>query len=123
MSYTIYTSNKLMRVVYDGTLNNKDIQGVLRDSLQVFNEESIVYNRLEDMRKLKGIAIGFSELIGLTDKLCNLQIQNKNKSAILTSNLLQYARMFQSIFELPQVELKVFSNEEEAYKWLAAQDS
>jgi len=63
-------------------------------------------------------------LSGLTEKLRTIQLPQIVKSAILTSNPLQYgiARMFQSILEHPQIKIEIFSNEEEACKWLSAID-
>jgi hypothetical protein len=76
------------------------------------------------MRKLKGIKIGFAELMDFTENLRTIQLPHRVKSAILTNNSLQYgmARMFQSILEHPQMDIKIFSHEEEAYTWLSAKD-
>jgi hypothetical protein len=124
MSYSIDTTTKFIRVIYEGTLDNNDIQGVLRDGLLTDGKELKLINRIEDMRKLKGTKIGFDELMGLTENLRTIQLPHIVKSAILTSNTLQYgmARMFQTILEHPQMKVKIFSNEEEAYTWLSMTD-
>ena len=124
MSYSIDTSDKFIRVTYEGTLDNKDIQGVLRDGLIKDGKELNLINRIEDMRKLKGITIGFDELRGFTESLRTIQLPQTVKTAILTGNPLQYgiARMFQSILEHPQMKIEIFSNEEEANNWLSAID-
>jgi hypothetical protein len=124
MSYSIDTSTKFNRVTYTGTLENNDIQGVLKDALVMDGDGLKLANRIEDMRKLKGIKIGFAELMDFTENLRTIQLPQKVKSAILTNNALQYgiARMFQSILEHPQMDIKIFSQEEEAYAWLSAKD-
>jgi Protein of unknown function (DUF3478). len=122
MPYSIDTSTKFIKVTYSGTLDNNDIQGVLKDSLIVGGNELNLINRIEDMRELHGIKIGFDELMDFTENLRTIQLPHAVKTAILTGNSLQYgiARMFQTILEHPQMEIKVFSHEEEACKWVSA---
>jgi hypothetical protein len=124
MSYSIDTTTKFIRVVYEGTLETKDIQGVLKDTLIAEGEKLNGINRIDDLRKLKGIAIGFTELSGFTESLRKIQIPKIVKSAILTSSPIQYgtARMFQIILDHPKVQVAIFSNEEEAHNWLSAVD-
>jgi hypothetical protein len=76
------------------------------------------------MRKLKGIKIGFEDLMGFTENIRTIQLSQNVKTAILTGNPLQYgiARMFQSILEHPQMKIEIFSNEEEANNWLSTTD-
>ena len=120
MPYSIDTSAGFTKVTYSGTLDNKDIQGVLREELKTDDQELKMTNRLEDMKKLKGIKIGFEDLMGFTDSILTIQLSQNVKTAILTGNPLQYgiARMFQSILEHPQMKIQIFSDEEEAHKWL-----
>jgi hypothetical protein len=122
MSYSIQINPDYTRVIYTGTLNNKDIQGVLKDSLTQDGNKLKLINRIEDMRELHGIKIGFDELMDFTENLRTIQLPHGVKTAILTGNSLQYgiARMFQTILEHPQMEIKVFSHEEEACKWVSA---
>jgi hypothetical protein len=124
MSYSIDTSTKFIRVTYSGTLDNNDIHGVLKDSLIVGENELNLINRIEDMRELHGIKIGFDELMDFTENLRTIELPQTVKTAILTSNLLQYgiARMFQTILEHQQMKIKIFSNEKEAYNWLLAKE-
>jgi len=124
MSYSIDTCPDFIKVTYTGTLNNEDIHGVLRDGLKIEGKELNLTNRLEVMRKLKGIKIGFEDLMGFTENIRTIQLSQNVKTAILTGNPLQYgiARMFQSILEHPQMKIEIFSNEEEANNWLSTTD-
>lgn len=124
MPYSIDTSTEFIKVTYMGTLDGKDIQGVLRDGLNTDGKELKATNRLEDMRKLKGIKLGFHDLLGFTENIRTIQLPRTVKTAILTGNPLQYgvARMFQSILVHPQMKIEIFSNEEEANKWLSVRD-
>ena len=124
MSYSIDAGAQFIKVTYMGTLDDKDIQGVLREGLITVGKELKLINRLEDMRKLKGIKIGFEDLMDFTKSICTIQLPQTVKTAILTCNTLQYgvARMFQTILDHPQMRIEVFSNEEEAKNWLSAID-
>jgi hypothetical protein len=124
MPFTVEKSTQLIRVTYTGTLDNKDIAGVLQDSLTMDGSELNLINRLEDMRNLRGIKIGFDDLMDFTKNLRVIQLPRVVKSAILTGNPLQYgiARMFQTILEHPQMDIKVFSHEEEALRWISTID-
>ena len=124
MPFTVEKNTQLIRVTYTGTLDNKDITGVLQDSLTMDGSELNLINRIEDMRNLRGIKIGFDDLMDFTKTLRTIQLPKVVKSAILTGNPLQYgiARMFQTILEHPQMSIKVFSNEEEALRWISTID-
>jgi hypothetical protein len=124
MSYSIDKSSEFVRVTYVGSLDNNDIQGVLKDSLMKEGDDLRLTNRIEDMRQLHGIKIGFDELMDFTNSLRAIQLPMVVKSAILTNNMLQYgiARMFQTILEHPQMVIKIFSDEEKAYQWLSGDE-
>jgi hypothetical protein len=124
MSYSIDRSANFVRVTYSGALTNKDILEVLNDSLATLGKVSNQPNRIEDMRNLDAINIGFGELLNLADNVKQLQLPQVVKSAILTCNSLQYgvARIFQTILDNPQSKIGIFSSEEEANSWLSATD-
>jgi len=55
MSYSIDTSDKFIRITYEGTLDIKDIEGVLGDAQIIDSKELNLTNRIEDMRNLIGL--------------------------------------------------------------------
>ena len=122
MSYSIEKSKDFIKVTYLGTLSNDDIQGVSRDAVHTDGDILYFLDRIEDMRKLDSIKLGFKELSSFTRNLQNLQLPRIVKSAILTSGPLQYgiARMFQTILDHPKMKIEIFSNEDEANKWLSS---
>jgi hypothetical protein len=122
MPYSIHSDMQLIRVKYGGTLDNNDIQGVLKESLKNDLQELTLVNRIEDMRELQGIKIGFRELMDFSKNLGTIQLPKTIKTAILTGNPLQYgiARMFQTILEHPQMVIQVFSDEKEAMNWVSS---
>jgi hypothetical protein len=125
MSYSIDDlNNKFIKITYVGTLNNEDIQGVLKEGLKADGKELKFPNRLEDMRKLRGIQLRFDDLMDFVENIRTIKLPHIVKTAILTGNPLQYgiARMFQSILVHSQMKIQVFSHEEEASHWLSDTD-
>ena len=124
MSYSIDTSTEIVKVTYIGMLTDKDIQGVLKDSLIADGKELKFQNRLEDMRKLRGIQLRFDDIMEFVESIRTIKLPHIVKTAILTGNPLQYgiARMFQSILVHSQMKIQVFSHEEEASHWLSDAD-
>ncbi len=124
MPYSIDTSSGFIRVTFSGTLTNEDIHGVLREGMTMDGGRMRHANHLEDMRGVSAINLGLDELWSLTLSLRGLQLPGVSKTAILTGNPVQYgiARMFQAILAHPQIDLEIFSDEDEAQKWLLATD-
>jgi hypothetical protein len=125
MSYSIDTSNRFIRVMCEGTLNKTDVQVVSRRPLIIDGNELTFTNHIiVDIRKHDLIKIGYDELMTMAEYLRNIQLPRKIKSAIITINSLQYGivRMLQTILEGAQIEVKIFSNDEEASNWLSAMD-
>ena len=124
MSHSIEKNADFIKVTYWGTLTNTDIQGVVSDAIMMNGKILDSTNRIEDMRKLDSINLGFNELSNLTHSIQTIQLPRIVKTAILTGSPLQFgiARMFQSILHHPKMKIEVFSNEEEAYNWLSSID-
>ncbi len=124
MSYSIERSGDRITVIYSGTLTNNDILEVSRDV--VIKDGMIVdpTDRIEDMRKLEFISLGFNELSSLAQNMLALQLPRVVKTAILVNGPLQFgiARMFQTILHHPKMKIEIFSNEDEAYDWLSSND-
>jgi hypothetical protein len=124
MPYSIDTTKSFIQVRYTGTIDNNDIQNVLQESLKAYDQNLHLFNRIEDMRNLRGIRLGFSELLDFTQNLRAIQLPQPVKTAILTANPLQYgmARMFQSILEHSQMKIQIFTDEEAATEWVTSQE-
>jgi hypothetical protein len=124
MPYSIDTTKPFIQVRYTGTIDNNDIQNVLQESLKAYDQNLHLFNRIEDMRNLRGIRLGFNELLDFTQNLRAIQLPQPVKTAILTANPLQYgmARMFQSILEHSQMKIQIFTDEEAAKEWVTSQE-
>jgi hypothetical protein len=118
MPYSIEKIPGLIKVTYWGTLNKEDVLGVIDHSFN--GKVTDNSDRIEDMRNLHSVQTGYADLIEVTKQLHGLQLPRTVKTALLTSNALQYgvARMFQSILDHPQMKLEIFTNEKEAMNWL-----
>ena len=116
MSHSIEKSTELIKAVYWGTLTKEDLQGVFKNAVN--NSEFI--NRIEDMRKLENVGVGFNELLSFAQELQKMELPHEIKTAIIAGSQLQYgvARMFQSTLNHPQMKVQVFKDELEAREWL-----
>jgi len=122
MPYSIEKNLGFIKVTYWGILSKEDVMEVIKYSL---GEETLyLLDRLEDMRKLKSVQTGYTELLEVTNHLRTVQLPQTVKTALLTSNELQYgvARMFQTILDHPQMKLEIFTDEKEAMNWLLARE-
>lgn len=120
MSYSIEKSTELIKVTYWGALTVEDVQGVVSDALNGKVLEFI--NRIEDIRKVDSISLGFKELMDFARSLQNVKMLQMVKTAIITNGALQYgiARMFQMIIDYPLMKIEIFTDEEKARKWLSS---
>ena len=75
MSHTIEKSPELIKVTYSDTLTNDDINGVIKNA--VSNLEFT--DRIEDMRKLEKVNIGFKELLFFTEGLQKMELPHPVK--------------------------------------------
>ncbi len=126
MSYSIERGARFIRVRYWGTLTTSDVQRIVRDATSAENRPSSAFmNRIEDLRNIDSITIGFKEVSSLSQRLSNLHLPRIVKTALLTRGPLQYgmARMFQAILDHPTIRVSVFTSEDEALKWLALPES
>ncbi|RPI06446.1 MAG: STAS/SEC14 domain-containing protein [Ignavibacteriae bacterium] len=122
MPYTIDKNGGVIKVHYTGSLTDEDIRGVVSSSLDCGEIDTT--DRIEDMRNLNSIHLGYKELAKITANLQNLQLPRIVKTAILTDNPLQFvfARMFQTILDHPQMKIEIFSDEAQACSWLSSGD-
>ncbi len=118
MPYSIEKNTEFLKTIYWGTLTNNDIRGVLKNGINDLDYT----NRIEDMRKLEDVSIGFKELLSLTQDLEKMELTNTVRVAVLTGSQLQYgiARMFQTILDNSHIKIQIFKNEEEALIWISS---
>ncbi len=120
MPHSIDRAPEFIKVKYWGTLTVEDVRIVVDTAL---NAENIKYvNRVEDIREVDYVSLGFRELMDFSRKLKNIELPHAVKTAILTGNPLQYgiARMFQMIVDHPHMKIEVFSEEEKAINWISS---
>ena len=124
MSYSLDTSQNVWRLTFSGTLTGDDLQKLSEEVEKSEQTSPSAFNRLVDMRQLKGISIGFSEMSDLASRRRRQKFSNNIKSALVTNHPIQYgfARMYQTLLSHPQITVKVFQDETEALNWLSRYD-
>jgi len=121
MGYIIDVSQSIWRIVFSETLTSADLRQLAKEAAEIETNTPVVASRLVDLRELCTITVGFSEVGDLAAARRSLTLPNSIRSALLVSNPVQlgYARMFQTLLEHPQIEVRVFSDEKDALVWLS----
>jgi hypothetical protein len=78
-------------------------------------------NGCVDLRGISESDISFHTLRGIISVVRDYRLPNEVRIAIIAPTTLQYgyARMFQMLLNLQQVEIAVFKEEDSALQWLA----
>ncbi len=122
MPHSINKDGEITEVIYWGSLTVDDIQQVVDASLK--RGEIEYKNRIEDIRKVDSVDLGFKELNVLAQSLEKIKMPHAVKIAILTQGTLQYgiARMFQLLINYPLMKIEVFTDETKARNWLPVKE-
>lgn len=121
MAYTFDSSKNIWRVTFSGTLTGGDLNGVLKQLAELDRTRPTVPNRFVDLTQVEGVAIGYPDMDHFTRGRREYTLANKVKTALVTSNSIQYgfARMFQTLLNHPQVSVRLFDDEKDALDWLS----
>lgn len=106
--------------LFTGELTTADLILMAQEIAAFEQEQTIVPPRLSDLRQLSKMNINFSDIMNLAQDRKSLRFPNSFKSAIVVSNTIQmgYARMFQSLNDHPQIDIRIFQEETSARSWL-----
>lgn len=76
--------------------------------------------RLTDLSLVDSIDLAFTDVLALANVRRSKSFPNSFKSAIVIGNDVQkgYARMFQTLNDHPMIQIELFTNREEAERWL-----
>lgn len=120
MGYVIDLSQHVWRITFSTTLTNEDIALLAKDSARLDASQPVVPNRLVDLRQLEAISIGFLEMSRFTEQRKAAKLPNNVKSGFVTNSPIQvgFARMFQTLLDHPQIEVRIFNDEKAALEWL-----
>ncbi len=77
-------------------------------------------NRVTDMTDVAGSSLNFETMEDFVATRRHVELKNPIRSAVIAPGLLAYglARMFQSLNDNPQIEVKLFKVLDEALAWV-----
>ena len=108
-----------------GVLTSEDLQWAGLEIARREQTGATAKNRLTDLTALEGIAIGFPEVLAAATRRNQLTFPRRVKSAMVARRPIHvgFARMFQTLIENPQIEVRVVDSVEEARRWFDSDDS
>lgn len=112
------------RITMWGMITEVDLADAAKLAATVEDHLSVMPNRLVDLTAIEGLVIGYQEVQALADARRKRVFPNEFKSALVVATDVQkgYARMFQTLNDNAQVELRIFTDLAAAEKWLSVQD-
>ena len=121
MGYRIDANQNIWRVVFSRTLTNSDLLEIVQKIKTIDTNNPVAPDGIVDMRDLDNIDLGFSDVNSFDESVRGHSLPNNVKVALLADRPIQYgfARMFQTLFNHPQVELEVIEDEKDALEWLS----
>ena len=115
---TVPEGEGLFRLKLTGVLTADDL---LQFGMEIAElERTRAGSRLTDLTGLTGIAIGFLELEAYVKRNLRDVLPNDVKSALVAATpvTIGFARMFQTLTDNPQVDVRIFPDEASARAWL-----
>jgi len=123
MPITFHWSEKLVAIRFAGALQPLE----LRTKLDEFNAREATLNpaphRISDLSELTKFEVNFLDIEQFAKSRRNLKFPNAFKSAVIAPSEVQYgyARMFQTLNDHPQIDLRIYRTRAEACGWVGVE--
>ncbi len=120
MPVRVEFDGRLIRATISETFGPQDLQELVTGLRQVEDRCAVFPPRLADLRTVRKVPLRASDILGAVELRRAQVLPNDIRTAILVSLPLQvgYARMFQTLLNHRQIEVRIFSDEAEALAWL-----
>lgn len=124
MAHQFTLGAECLLAVFTGSLTRADLEALLAETDRLEKKTGHVPNRLADFRPTTEFEVNYETIQALTSFRRERRFANPFKTALLTANSVQhgYARMFQTLEDNPQIQIRIFSDEAAARSWLARRD-
>lgn len=82
----------------------------------------MVPHRITDMTGITDFGIGFPDVLTLAETRRRLKFPNSFRSAIIAPRSEHYgvARMFQTLNDNPQIDIRIFMDKAAAHEWISS---
>ena len=120
MPFEIDEQDGYLFIRFYGTVNLADLQD-FAEQIEPF-EAGRAINRLTDLEQVEVFDIHFEELLAYTTRRKSA-VTEPSKGGIIARRPLEFglARMFQSLYQTSQIEIRIVATRAEALEWFTEQ--
>lgn len=120
MPYQLKLSPGLLHFTVSGVLTLEDLLAAARETQAIEATEPVTPHRLTDLSRVEDFDLTFSKMENFASLRRAAKFKNKVRSAIVAPSQVQlgFARMFQTLNDNPQTEIRIFPDQTEALAWL-----
>lgn len=120
MAYDFQIFEGVVRLTFTGELRSADLMEIAQKISDIEAESEVTPHRMTDLSKVTGIDVNFQGMELFAEQRRKAPLKNPVKSAIIAPTPLLYgfARMFQTLNDHPEIEIKIFDEMTAAIRWL-----
>lgn len=121
MPFEMQVAGSILRITCSGIVSKAEFVDVLEELRRFESKFECVPDRLTDLSGIAGWEPDFAATMEVTNRRRAEVFPNKFKSAIVAPTPMTYgvARMFQTLNDNPQIEIRIFKARADAEEWLA----
>ena len=122
MPYEIIQHDDYLLIRFSGTLTAADFLSMSSEA-EPIEAQRIQVNRILDPSAVESFDFNFEGLLAFTNRRARIVFAQTSKTAVIASRPIEIglARMFQSLNQNPQIEVRLVGDRAEALDWFAEQ--
>jgi hypothetical protein len=107
-----------------GVVTRQDLSGCVRELEDLDDASPVAPHRAVDLTGTEGFEVDFQATLSLAQRRRSRVLKNPVKSALIARRDIEigFARMFQTLNDHPQIEIRIVKSVEEAEAWFAGID-
>ena len=120
MSVAHFERDGIVHIVYSGTVIQQDIEDPVSILEELEAKTERAPNRLVDLTRVTRLDVGFNDVLTFANRRRAQRFRSPFKIAALTYDPVTtgFAQMYQALNDNPQITIEVFSDRDEALRWL-----
>ena len=121
MSFEIQHRSNFLLVRLLAQVNSADLAAIAAEVMALEAAMPVPPNRVVDMTSVEALDLNFASMLKVVEKVRVRPLANPVKSALIARRPLEigFARMFQSLNDHPQIEIRIVESLEAAERWFA----
>jgi hypothetical protein len=120
MPYRLSLQDDLIRLELYDTFSREDFYAIIAEIEAIEEAATRTPNRIIDVTATVGGIPAFADFLDVSTRRRSASLKNPIRSGVVARDAVHYgyARMFQSLINHPQIEVRIFGSEAEALDWL-----